>query len=163
AWRLGCAIATPRRALLATLALDGLIFFTYDTAEFSNNVVLNTTWALTVLCFFHAARTRQWRWWLLTGIVIGLGLLCKYTLAVLVLPLVLLLLWRRDPLPPTPLPIVGERGRGEGRVLSGVALMSAAAFVVFVPHLVWMVRHDFITITYGLDRSASEKTWWTHL
>jgi hypothetical protein len=148
-WRLGCAIAMPRRALLAALALDGLIFFNYDPAEFSNNVVLTAAWALTVLCFFHAASTQRLRWWLLTGVVIGLGLLCKYTLGVLVPPLLLFLVWRRETRTP--------------RVLFGVVLMSAAAFVVFVPHLVWMVRHDFITITYGLDRSVSEKTWWTHL
>ena len=40
--------------------------------------------------------------------------------------------------------------------------MGATAFVVFVPHLVWMVRHDFITITYGLERSTGDKTVWTH-
>jgi 4-amino-4-deoxy-L-arabinose transferase-like glycosyltransferase len=148
-WRLGRAVATPRRALLAALALDGFVFFTYDTAEFSNNVVLTAAWALTVLCFFHAARTQRWHWWLVTGVVLGIGLLSKYTLAVVLPPLLLFLLWRRE-----------TRTR---RVLLGVALMSVAAFVVFLPHLVWMVRHDFITITYGLDRSVSEKTWWTHL
>jgi hypothetical protein len=148
-WRLGRAVATPARALLAALALDGLVYFNYDTAEFSNNVVLNATWALTILCFYHAARTQQWRWWLLTGLAIGLGLLCKYSLAFLLLPLLLFLLWRRD--------------TRSLRVLAGVALAGGMAFLVFLPHLVWMVRNDFVTIIYGLERSASDNTWWTHL
>ena len=95
-WRLGCALATPRRALLAALALEGLVFFNYDTAEFSNNVVLNTTWALMILCFYQAARTQQGRWWIVTGFVIGLGMLCKYTLVFGLVPLLMFLLWRRE-------------------------------------------------------------------
>ncbi len=137
-WRFGCALTTPRRALLAALALDGLIFFTYDTAEFSNNVVLNALWALTILCFYHAVRTQRWRWWLLTGFVFGLGLLCKYTLAVLLVPLLLFLLWQSE--------------TRTWRVVLGVCALGVMAFLVFLPHLVWMVRHDFITITYGLER-----------
>jgi 4-amino-4-deoxy-L-arabinose transferase-like glycosyltransferase len=148
-WRLGCTIATPSRALLSALALEGLVFFNYDTAEFNNNVVLNATWALMILCFYHAAHNQQWRWWIATGVVIGLGLLCKYTLVIGLLPLLMFLLCRRE----TRL----------WRVLAGVCLMGATAFVVFLPHLVWMVRHDFITITYGLERSASDKTVWTHV
>jgi 4-amino-4-deoxy-L-arabinose transferase-like glycosyltransferase len=148
-WRLGCALATPGRALLAALALDGLIFFTYDTAEFSNNVVLNATWALTILCFYRAARTQRWRWWFLTGLVVGLGLLCKYTLACVLPSLLLFLFWRRE--------------TRNWRVLAGLVLMAAMTFVVFLPHLVWMARHEFITITYGLERSGSEQTWWTHI
>ena len=147
-WRLGCVLATPRRALLAALALDGLLYFTYDTAEFNNNVVLNATWALTILCFYQAVRTRRWRWWLAAGAVIGLGLLCKYTLAVVLLPLLVFLLWRPE--------------TRSWRVLAGVGLMTAMVFVVFLPHFVWMVRHDFITLTYGLERSSGDKTWWTH-
>ncbi len=147
-WHLGLVMATPRRALLAVLALEGLVFFNYDTAEFNNNIVLNATWALLILCGYHAARGQRWRWWFATGVVLGLGLLCKYTLVFGLLPLLLFLLWRPE--------------TRSWRALVGVCLMGATAFLVFLPHLVWMVRHDFITITYGLERSASEHTWWTH-
>src|SRR6516225_134228 len=38
-WRLGRELLAPRLALLAALSLEGILFFTYDTAEFNNNVV----------------------------------------------------------------------------------------------------------------------------
>jgi 4-amino-4-deoxy-L-arabinose transferase-like glycosyltransferase len=148
-WRLGCLMATPRRALLAALALDGLIFFNYDTAEFSNNVVLNATWALTILCFYHAVRSQRWRWWIMAGVVFGLGLLCKYTMAVVLAPLLFFVVWRPE-----------TRTR---RTLAGICLMGATTAVVFFPHFVWMMHHDFMTITYGLERSASERTLVTHI
>src|SRR5882724_5688521 len=82
-WRLGRELLPPRLALAAVLALEGLIFFTADAAEFNNNVVLDTFWALAVLAFHRALRTDRLGWWAALGTAFGLGLLSKYTMAVL--------------------------------------------------------------------------------
>ena len=44
-------------------------------AEFSNNVILNTCWALCILAFLRAIRDKGDGWWLLLGVFAGLGLL----------------------------------------------------------------------------------------
>jgi 4-amino-4-deoxy-L-arabinose transferase-like glycosyltransferase len=147
-WRLGRTMLAPHRALLAALSLDGLIFFTYDAAQFSNNVVLNGCWALVVLCAHRAFRTGLLRWWLALGLVVGLALLTKYTVAILLVCLVAFAVchpearpcWRR----------------------AGPYLAILVAALVFAPHAVWMVRTQFMTIHYAVERSA-DTHWLNHV
>jgi hypothetical protein len=146
-WRLGREMLSPPLALLAALSLDGMIFYTYDAAEFSNNVVLNSLWAVLVVCFYFALKTGRLRWWLATGLTAGLALLTKYTIVYLFAAMFLFLLlnaqarrlWRRP----------------------GPYLAALAALAVFAPHLIWMVRNDWITVQYALERSASMWRWFT--
>src|SRR5262249_26675394 len=86
-WRLGRELLAPGLALLAALSVAGGPFFTYDTAEFNNNVVLNACWAAVVLCCHRALRTGRTGWWLRVGLAVGLGMLSKYTLVFLLAPL----------------------------------------------------------------------------
>jgi hypothetical protein len=148
AWRLGREYLPPRQALLSALCLDGLIYLTGDAAEFSNNLSLDVAWALTVLFFVRAVRTGRLRSWLALGAAIGLGMLCKYTLGVLLVPLAGYLVWDR-----------GARGhlRRPGPYLA--ALLAA---VLFAPHAVWLAHHDFLTVRYAADRSVPAG-WAGHL
>lgn len=141
AWRVGRDLLPPREALLAALALDGLTYLSAEPAEFSNNIALNAAWALTVLYFSRAVRTGLTRWWLALGVTVGLGLLCKYTLAVLVAPLAGYLAWHSD-------------GRRHLR-RSGPYLAAAIAGLLFAPHALWVVRHDFLTLGYAANRASS--------
>jgi 4-amino-4-deoxy-L-arabinose transferase-like glycosyltransferase len=145
AWALGRRLLAPRLALLSALALDGLIYFTYDSAEFSNNVVLNACWALAVLTFHGAVTTRSTRWWLALGLVVGFGMLTKYTLGLLLLPMLGVLL-----LAP---------GARRCWAHPGPYLGALVALLVFLPHALWAARHDFATLKYGLDRSAPAAHW----
>src|SRR5262249_4400916 len=142
AWRLGRELLPPRHALLAALALDGVLFYTYDPAEFSNNIVLNATWALTILCLHRALRSGRLGWWLGLGVAVGAGLLAKYTLAVLLVPLAAATLYDRD-------------GRRAWRT-PGPYAAAAAAALLFLPHALWMVDSGFATVRYGLERAESE-------
>jgi 4-amino-4-deoxy-L-arabinose transferase-like glycosyltransferase len=147
-WRLGREVLPPRLALVAALSLEGLVFFNYDAAEFSNNVVLDACWALAVLCFQRALRTDRPRWWLGLGLAVGLGLLSKYTMALLLAPMVGVVLHERS------------LRRLAGR--PGPYLAALAALGVFAPHLLWMIQSDFITIRYGLERTAASASWVAH-
>jgi hypothetical protein len=148
-WRLARAMVPPRVALLAALCLDGLVFFTYDAAEFSNNIVLTALWAVAVWCFYRAVRDGRAGWWATTGLVVGLALLTKYTVVFLLVPMVLFLAVE---------PAARRWWRRPGPYL---ALLVAVA--VFAPHLVWMVRHHFITITYAMERSEGGHRCADHL
>jgi 4-amino-4-deoxy-L-arabinose transferase-like glycosyltransferase len=77
--------------------------------------------------------TDEPRWWLAIGVVVGLGFLTKYTTLFLVAGLVVGVL-----APPW-------RGHTTGGWLwaGGAATSGDAA-----PHLVWQVRHDFVTLEF---------------
>ncbi len=73
------------------------------------------------------------RWWIPIGLVIGLGIMTKYTMAMFVAGLVggVLLTdarrWLRSPW-----------------LWGGVAL----SLLIFLPNLIWQVRHDFISLEF---------------
>src|SRR5207248_7782920 len=115
-----------------------------DAAEFNNNVVLNASWAASILCFHRALRTDRISWWLGLGVAAGLGLLSKYTIAFLFAPMLVYVLTDR------------QARRCFGR--PGPYLAALVALGLFAPHVVWMARNDFITIRYGLERSADKPT-----
>jgi hypothetical protein len=148
-WRLGREMASPPLALLSALCLDGVIFFTYDAAEFSNNVVLNGCWAVIVLCAHRAWRTDRLRWWLGLGVAIGAALLTKYTIGILLVCLLAFTLVNA---------VARRRWARPGPYL---ALLMA--LLVFAPHGLWMIRNHFITIHYAFDRSAGEAHRFNHL
>jgi hypothetical protein len=149
AWRLGRDLLPPRLALFAVLCLDGLVFFSYDPAEFNNNVVLDACWALTVLCLHRALRTDALGWWLGLGAAVGAGLLSKYSLAFLLAPLGLFLILHPDAR------AVWSR--------PGPYVAAALALVLLAPHAAWCVNHHFLTVRYGLDRAANDVGPWAPL
>jgi 4-amino-4-deoxy-L-arabinose transferase-like glycosyltransferase len=148
-WRLGREMLPPRHALLAALALEGVSFYSFAAAEFNNNVVLNATSALAVLSLYRALRSGRNGWWLATGLTLGLGLLSKYTAVFLIGPMVLFLLAH---------PEARRCWRMPGPYLAG-----AAALLLFTPHLVWMIQHDFPTLHYARTRFAGTGHWSDHL
>jgi hypothetical protein len=148
-WRLGREILQPRLALVAAMAMEGLIYFTADAAEFSNNVVLDAFWAVAILCFHRALRTERIQWWIGLGLAFGLGLLSKYTMALLLAPMV---------------GYVVYDGAWRGLVRRpGPYLAALIAGGLFAPHVTWMVQRDFITVRYSMMRTAAEGHWTNHL
>ena len=79
-------------------------------------------------------------WWLLAGVVLGLGLLSKYTMAALGASwtLILLLQWRRH---------------GLGLVLAG-----GVALAVFSPNLLWNAAHGWPTLGHTAEITVAAAT-----
>ncbi|MFN4257867.1 MAG: glycosyltransferase family 39 protein [Gemmataceae bacterium] len=140
AWKLALCYLSPRFALLAVMAMDGLTFLTINPAEFNNNILLNAGWAWMVYCSHQALFQNKSRWWVAVGVTWGLSFLCKYTVMLLAAPLVFFWLLHADV----------RRAVG----LARPCLAGAIALAIVMPHLIWMAHNDFITITYALERSA---------
>lgn len=150
AWRLGCELLSPREAFFAVLALEGLVYFHFDANDLNHNVVLAATWALTVLCFFHALRDGRNRSWLMLGICMGLSMLAKYSFAFLFLAMLLYMILD---------PAVRNCWKRVGPYLAG-----AVALLMILPHAGWCLEHNFGPIRHMLHKSrASEHSWWSHL
>jgi hypothetical protein len=149
AWLIARDYLPPDAALVTVLALDGLSYFTLDALEFNNNVMLNAGWAWTIVCFHRAFQTGRLRWWAAVGLAVGLSLLCKYTIGVLLLAVAGYVLFV-----PEARPCLRT---------AGPYLAAAIAAIIFAPHAVWLVQHDFMTLTYAAERSADEYGWIGHI
>lgn len=140
-WLVARDLLPARAALVAVLALDGLSYLGSYGSEYNNQVLLIAFWALTITFFHRASRDDRPRDWLLAGLMMGLAALCKYSTVTLAAPLLAWHLWTAD-----------------WRRWQGPALLLAAAGLVFLPHLLWLVQHDFPTLRYAARRLGSEAT-----
>ncbi len=148
-WKLAREYLPAPLALAAVICQDGQIYFTNDGAEFSNNIVLDAGWAWLVFCTHRAVFRRSTGWWFGVGVALGLMLLTKYTigLPVLVLAGFLIVTYSTRPIWRTP----------------GPYLAAIVALALFAPHAVWLVRHDFVTVTYASERTSEPGGWEQHL
>ncbi len=130
---------SPARAFLAVLLLEAAPHFTRDTVEFNHAVNVLPFFAGAMLCFYRALSTGRLAWWLATGSCLGLGMLAKYVIGFLALPMAALIVWDRE----------------ARRSLStpGPYLAFAVMIIVLMPHLFWVVERRFETLTYILHRS----------
>ncbi len=133
-------------AIMSVLLLPGIYYYNFTSPEFNANLVLLPLWAWTMLLFWRAIRRDNLSHWALAGGLAGLCMLGKYFSIFLFVPMVALLLtspyrplWRRP----------------------GPYLALLASLLVFAPHLQWMAAADFVTVSYGLNRSnGAELPWW---
>ncbi len=143
-WQLARETLSPRLALCSVLVMEGCYYCTYMINDINNTIMTRPFWALAILFMYRslASPTARGRlaYWCLTGVVIGLGMLCKYYMAVLVLSLLLI-------------PVVIPSTRKSLRT-AGPWLMTGIACLIFLPHFLWMIDNDFITIRYIFNRSG---------
>ncbi|HJW81153.1 MAG TPA: glycosyltransferase family 39 protein [Acidiferrobacterales bacterium] len=93
-------------------------------------------WALSVVLALSAVADPRPRHWLLLGLTLGLGILGKYSMAVLPLALVIAF-------------VATRRGRELLRT-PGPYLTAATAIMVCLPHVAWLAQHDFVSVFFQL-------------
>jgi len=136
-------------ALVSVLIIDGLHYFNYTAAKFNHDVIQLPFWALAGLALHRALRERQVADWLLLGLALGLALWAKYFVVVLAAPIIVFALLDRDArkLLATPGPYIA----------------AAVALIVAAPHLVWLVKTDFLPLAYAEHRAVLPRGWYDHL
>jgi hypothetical protein len=130
-------------ALTAVFIIDGLHYLNYTSAKFNHDVVQLPFWAMAGFAFHRALRGRQTMDWLLLGLAVGLSLWAKYFVAVLAIPLALFVLIDRD----------ARKTLGT----PGPYIAIAAALITMAPHLVWLVRNDFLPFAYAEHRALPSR------
>jgi 4-amino-4-deoxy-L-arabinose transferase-like glycosyltransferase len=143
-WLLARDIAGRRAALVAVVLLALTHYTTYATPRFNPNVVQFAFWSWTMALFWRAVTRDRAAWWILTGVAGGLGLLAKYSIGVLLATLLAYLLL-------TP---AGRRHFAR----PGLYLGAAACLLAVAPHLLWLVRNDFVTLGYLAERGDGTVT-----
>src|SRR2546429_1255131 len=130
-------------ALVAVLILDGLHYFHFTAAKFNHDVIQLPLWALAGYAFHAALRRGRMGHWVLLGCAIGLALWAKYFVIVLAAPLALFLLLDRQARP--------------ALATAGPYIALALAVLIMAPHLVWLVRNDFLPFAYASARAAPSR------
>ena len=140
-WLMARPLVGPVGALVAILVLDGLHYFHYTAAKFNHDVIQLPLWALAGYAFHAGLRHGRVAHWLLLGLAIGLALWAKYFVVVLAVPLALFLLFDRD--------------ARKALATPGPWIALAVALAVMAPHLLWLVRNDFLPFAYASARCGA--------
>lgn len=148
-WQLGKKILPPVYALLTVLLLEGMQYYNFHAIDFNDNTLELATWGLTTLFFYQALCENKVRDWLLTGFCAGLGMMTKYYIVMLLLPMALLLCINPD-------------GRAQFKK-PGLYIGALVFLVVITPHVVWLFSHDFVTLSYAVGRVSSPPSWYNHV
>lgn len=131
-WRITWRLFGNQAATFAALLMGLHIGFSWRAQLYNHNTVLLVFSAAAVWATLRALDSGKKLSWVFAGILAGLAMLSKYQALVPLAGVVIALYmggWfkQRD-------------------VVQGLAIASAAAFVVFLPHLVWMVMGSGSTI-----------------
>ena len=137
-YKLGKQLWSTHIALLGSLLTLAVVYYSYPSLEFNHNVAQFPIWAGLYLTFYQAISRDRIIDWLLLGIVGGLGMLTKYSVIFLLLPMAFyLILPKQWPLLKQPQP--------------WIALFTMLA--IFMPHLYWLMMNDWLPLNYASGRS----------
>jgi len=127
-------------SLISILLLEGIFFYNFTTPEFNVNVAQLPFWALTVYYCWEGIKKNDTTSWLLFGLFAGLGVLSKYLFLYLLVAFDIFFVY------------LITKKRFNYRCL--ISLISF--FIILLPHLIWLVDNNFITIKYALHRTGIE-------
>lgn len=137
-YRLGIKFMSADRALLGSALTLGVVYYTYPSLEFNHNVAQFPIWAGLSLLFYQSLTLNRYRDWLLIGVVGGLGMLTKYSVIFLLLPMALYLVFPKQwHFIKSPKPWLA-------------ALLMLA---IFAPHFYWLSQNEWLPLTYANGRS----------
>ncbi|RPI33993.1 MAG: phospholipid carrier-dependent glycosyltransferase, partial [Chloroflexota bacterium] len=101
-------------------------------------------WVVIAFCFVRLLKSEDPRYWLGIGVFIGLGMMTKYTLVFFIAGLVAATLM-------TP----NRRFLRSGWLWAGVGI----ALLIYLPNLIWQIRHDFISLEFLSAIHARDIEW----
>ena len=134
-------------SLTSVLLLEGIYFYNYTTPEFNVNVCQLPFWSLTV-CFSWKVLNQKKidiKDCILLGIFAAIGFLSKYLFVYLLVAIDFSFFYI--------IFIKKEKKFDYKYLISFVVFL-----VLLVPHLIWLIDNDYITITYGLGRTGLENS-----
>jgi 4-amino-4-deoxy-L-arabinose transferase-like glycosyltransferase len=143
-WRLGREFLSPLEALVAVVLLDGCIVFNVRTIEFNHNIMQLPFLALAGWSLYRAFVGERLRDWLLVGLWFALAFYAKYEAVVLLIPALLFA-------------IVDPQARRCWKGF-GPYLAAAVCAVLFAPHAIWSMLHDFTTVQFFNHRASQHQS-----
>ena len=125
-------------SLISIFLLEGIYFYNFTTPEFNVNVCQIPFWTLTIYFCWKGIEENNTIDWLLFGVFASLGILSKYLFIYLLFAIDIFFIYL----------IIKKK-------FNSKSLISLASFfIILIPHLLWLVDNDFVTITYAMHRTG---------
>ncbi len=135
-------------SLISVFLLEGIYFYNFTTPEFNVNVCQLPFWALSVLYAWKGLKDNKNLDWFLFGLFAAFGVLSKYLFIYLLAAIDVFFCY-----------MIAKRKVKFNSLISLIPF-----FLVLVPHILWLIENDYITITYALHRTGvSEQIFLDHL
>tara|TARA_Y200000002_G_C22659803_1_gene655214 strand:- start:585 stop:1958 length:1374 start_codon:yes stop_codon:yes gene_type:complete len=126
-------------SLLSVLILSSIFFYNFTTPEFNVNISQLPFWALSVYFFWKGLNLNKNFDWILFGFFSALGFLSKYLFIYLLLAFFIFFI---------------ANFKKYRKSLNGYILSVLISLTLLIPHFLWLLENNFITIFYGLGRSG---------
>jgi len=135
-------------SFLSILLLEGIYFYNYTTPEFNVYVCELPFWSLTVFYCWKGFKNNKYTDWLLFGTFAAFGILSHYLFIYLLLSMDFFFLYM----------FIKKK-------IDFKCMVSLIPFlIVLLPHLIWLVENNYITLTYGFHRTGSgEQNFLDHI
>ena len=134
--------------IISILLLESIAFYNFNTPEFNVNVCQLPFWALSILYAWRCIKFNKFLDYALLGLFMGLGVLSKYLFLYLIIGIAIFFIHT----------FIQEK-----KFRFSVFITTFVFIIILVPHLIWMVNNDFVTIAYGLKRTAGEPSALNHV
>jgi 4-amino-4-deoxy-L-arabinose transferase-like glycosyltransferase len=133
--------------LISVLLIEAIYFYNFTTPEFNVNVCQLPFWSLTVYFSWKIYTSKEIKFTdcFLVGLFAAIGFLSKYLFFYLLVSIDLLFIY---------LIFIKRERKFDFKYLITLEVF----LIVLVPHLIWLNNNEFITITYGLDRTGLEQS-----
>ena len=134
-------------SLISVLLLVSIYFYNFTTPEFNVNVCQLPFWSLVVYYSWKIYSSQEIKFsdCFLVGLFGAVGFLSKYLFIYLLVSIDLLFIY---------LIFFKKTKKFDFKYLITIEVF----LVLLVPHLIWLFNNDFITITYGLNRTGLESS-----
>lgn len=133
-YKLAKIFLDENRAILATIVMEGCWVYSYITGYYGFNpdVILLCVLPVLTYVFYNCMKDNKTSDWIKLGIIVGLAFLNKYqTILILASMFTWALMFKR------------EVFKQKTFYLSVVI-----AFLIFLPHLIWLFKYDFFSLMY---------------
>ncbi len=140
-------LGNAKLSLISVLLLETIYFYNFTTPEFNVNICQLPFWSLVVYLSWKILETKEIKFfdWFLLGLFAALGFLSKYLFIYFLISILSLFIY---------LIFVTKTKKFDFKYL-----LTLEVFVVLlVPHFVWLLNNDFVTIYYGLKRTGLENS-----
>jgi dolichol-phosphate mannosyltransferase len=140
-------LITRKTGVYALFLLSILPFFFLQSLAITPDQPLLVCWSASLYCLYRAAVLNETRYWFFAGIGIGVGMLSKYTIALLCPSMLLYLVitpdarvWLRRPAP---------------------YLAALLALMLFSPVIYWNATHDWASFAFQSSRRLNESFYFS--
>jgi len=132
-------------SLISVLLLESIFFYNFTSPEFNVNICMLPFWAMAIYYAWNIFDSKKInvRDCIFFGLVGAVGFLSKYLFVYLLISIVFLFIY---------LILYKKLKKFDFKYLIAIEVF----LILLVPHLIWLIGNDYITVKYALNRTGLE-------